>query len=238
MLIVNGKSKGVTLVELSIVLAVLGILIIVGISGRGLIDISRATATIKQLSDRDLSFQIFLSTYDCLPGDCSMTTVAGSNGMLATTGIGDGDTKIEAYASSSTPNEIAFVEEHLVKAQLFNRSIGTVTAGTTQSGTQNLLSGILPIAKVPGAYFSVMNIGTIGTYSIIGGASSTENVLNGLAISYPGIFKIIDSKIDDANGTSGNVVCQGADITSAITTLSGTSYASATKCAFVVKMNI
>ena len=243
----KSKSKGVTLVELSIVLAVLGILIVVGISGRSFIDISRATATIKQLSDRDLAFQIFTSTYDCIPGDCSNATVVGTNGALTTIGIGDGDTKIEASSGAATtntvPNEIAYAEEHLVDAQLFNRSISTVTAYTANqtqiSAANNLLVKILPSAKVPSSYISSFTFGSNGNYSVIGGASSTENVINGLVIPYPQIFRTIDSKIDDGSAFAGNVRCETVAVTSATTTFANTTtpYSTATGCVLFVKMS-
>ena len=222
----NAKNKGVTLVELSIVLAIFGILIVVGISGRSLIDISRATATTEYLSNRSIAFQTFTSTYDCVPGDCATPTVVGSTGQLNTVGVGNGNITIESLA---TNNEIPFVEEHFVKAQLFNRSIGTITAGTNP----NLVS-ILPMSKVPGAYVSSVSIaGNI--YNVLGGASTTETLINGTAIAYPNLFRIIDSKIDDSSATTGNARCE---TTFATTGFSGTTAYNAmtSGCVFAVKI--
>jgi prepilin-type N-terminal cleavage/methylation domain-containing protein len=243
-MLMKSKNKGVTLVELSIVLAVMGILIIVGISGRSFIDISRATATIKQLNDRDLAFQIFTSTYDCTPGDCALTTVVGSNGALKSTGIGNGNTRVEASSGSATtntvPNEVVYAEEHLVQAQLFNRTYGTVTpyaASTAQTG--NNLKDILQSAKIPSTYISSMSVGSLGLYSIVGGASATESAINGLTVSYPGIFRIIDSKIDNGSAISGNVQCETTALTPAFTAFANTTtdYPAITSCVFLAKMS-
>lgn len=221
--------------ELSIVLAILGILIVATISGKSLIDISRATATIQQLSDRVLAFQIFSSTYDCIPGDCSTTTVTSN---LGATGIGNGNNVVEAYVASSKPNELVFVEEHLVKARLFNRTIGTVTAGTTQTAGQNLLADNLTVSKVPGAYISSFSIGQV-FYNIVGGASATENVINGIPIAYPGIFKIIDSKVDDSSATTGDIRCETTAPTATFATFVGTTaYPSISTCTLFAKMAI
>lgn len=236
----NSRSKGVTLIELSIVLAILGILIIVGISGRSLIDVSRATSTIKQIGDRDLAFQIFTSTYDCVPGDCAITTVVGANGALNTVGIGNGNTLIEA-ATATTPNEIAFAEEHLVKAQLFNRTYSTITAFTgAQNAGENLLAQILPAVKIPSSYISSITVGNLGNYNVVGGASATENIFNNQLVLYPAILRIVDSKIDDGSAFTGRVRCETAQPASTIATFAnvGTDYSAITSCVLFSSMSI
>ena len=245
-MLMKSKNKGVTLVELSIVLAVMGILIIVGISGRSFIDISRATATIKQLNDRDLAFQIFTSTYDCTPGDCALTTVVGANGALKSTGMGNGNTKVEVSSGSATtntvPNELVYAEEHLVNAQLFNRTYGTVTAYTANAAqTGNTVASILQSAKIPSTYISSMSVGSLGLYSVVGGASATEAAINGLTVSYPGIFRIIDSKIDNGSAISGNVRCEttalGSTFAAFVNTTIDYSASTMTSCVLLAKMS-
>jgi prepilin-type N-terminal cleavage/methylation domain-containing protein len=216
MVLLRGKSRGVTLVELSIVLAILGILIVVGISGRSLIDISRATATVEYLGNRSIAFQTFETTYSCLPGDCSLTTVVGSTGSLNTTGVGNGNTKIEAFVTSASADEIGFVEEHFFKAQLFNRSV------TVAATAKNDLTKILPVAKVPGSYVSSLTVNS-EMHHVIGGASATD-VVNGNVVLYPAIFRIIDSKLDDGDATKGSVLCSTAAITTTATTTNATGY--------------
>jgi prepilin-type N-terminal cleavage/methylation domain-containing protein len=159
MVFFHSKSKGVTLVELSIVLAIFGILIIVGISGRALIDISRTNATMQYLNHRSIAFQTFETTYDCLPGDCAKDLT-----QINVTVKGDGDTIIELAdstaggATAAANNELAFVEEHFVKAKLFNRTITPTIVASAQGSADNLLSGILPIVKIPSTYVSTFTI--------------------------------------------------------------------------------
>jgi prepilin-type N-terminal cleavage/methylation domain-containing protein len=219
MVFLRAKSRGVTLVELSIVLAILGILIVVGISGRSLIDISRATATVEYLGNRSIAFQTFETTYGCLPGDCSLTSVVGSTGSLITVGIGNGDTQIQAFSSTTTKDEISFVEEHFYKAQLFNRSVPTVAAAA-----QNDLTTILPVAKIPGSYVSSMTVNSAMHHVIGGIQSAATDVVNGNLVSYPAIFRIIDSKLDDGDATKGSVLCSTTAITATATTTNATGY--------------
>jgi prepilin-type N-terminal cleavage/methylation domain-containing protein len=169
MKIFNSRSRGVTLIELSIVLAILGVLIVATISGESLIDISRATATMQQLRDRSLAFQIFSSTYDCIPGDCIDATAKITG--VAVNANGNGNASLN-LASASTNNEVAFVEHHLVQARLFNRTIGTVTVGA-QTGTQNALQSFLPKSKIPSTYISNISSSNL-FYNIVGGLSTTN----------------------------------------------------------------
>jgi len=251
MVFFRSKSKGVTLVELSIVLAIFGILIIVGISGRSLIDISRTNATMQYLNNRSIAFETFATTYSCLPGDCALVPVQS---QLGTTGLGNGNTKIE-LVSEETRNELAFVEEHFVKAQLFNRTIGEITYSadiaavpangptpataasiTEQGATENKLAGILPMVKIPSTYVSTFTIAG-ENYNILGAASATENVVNGTAVAYPNLFRIIDSKLDDGVATTGIARCETAGITATTTAFAGTSaYSAITGCVLAIKI--
>jgi prepilin-type N-terminal cleavage/methylation domain-containing protein len=220
MKIFNSRSRGVTLIELSIVLAILGVLIIATISGKSLIDISRATATMQQLRDRSLAFQIFSSTYDCIPGDCidATTKITG----VITNANGNGNTSLN-LASATTNNEVVLVEHHLVQARLFNRTLGTVTVGA-QTGTQNALQAFLPKSKIPNTYISNISSSSL-FYNIVGGLSTTNattsDIINTTAVSSPAVLQIIDSKADDGIANTGAVLCH-------------TSYTPATNGVFVL----
>lgn len=209
MKLLTTKSRGVTLIELSIVLAILGVLIVATISGRSLIDISRATATMQQLRDRSLAFQIFSSTYDCIPGDCLN---AGQISGLITYGNGNGDGVINV-ASATTKNELALVEEHLVKSKLFTRTLGEITVAepiAAQQGTENALHTILPKAKIANAYISSVSSGG-SFYNIVGGFTqenySTASDLINFSPLPAAVLQIVDSKIDDGLASAGSVTC-------------------------------
>ena len=206
MKIFNSRSRGVTLIELSIVLAILGVLIVATISGKSLIDISRATATMEQLRDRSLAFQIFSSTYDCIPGDCIDATAKITGVTVNANGNGNASINL---ASASTNNEVVLVEHHLVQARLFNRTLGSVTVGS-QTGTQNALQSFLPKSKIPNAYIATISYSNL-FYNIVGGLSTTNtttsDLINTVVTSSPSILQIIDSIADDGISSSGTVLC-------------------------------
>lgn len=217
MKILNSKSRGVTLIELAIVLAILGVLIVATISGKSLVDISRATATIQQMRDRALAFQIFNSTYDCVPGDC---VDAQAKLSLAGALNGNGDTVININTQNITATgtttstagngEVAYVEYHLVAAGLFNRTIPAISPN---------LALILPKTKIGNAYISTVSAGS-NYYNIIGTFTTANAVLvttgpdtstpydqiNTFPV-VPATLRIVDAKIDDSVASTGSVTC-------------------------------
>lgn len=218
----NSKSQGVTLVELSIVLAILGILVVATISGRSLIDISRATATIQQLSDRTLVFDIFQSTYDCMPGDCIDATTKISSVVANANGNGD---VIINLGGTTYKNELAFVDEHLTKAKLFTRTVNTIDTGLVTAlpsdTTKNHLPRILAQTKVPGAYISSVS-SNAQHFHIVGGFTTTNITKSDLINAYPvppTSLQILDTKIDDGAAGTGEITAYSATYTQGTTGL-------------------
>ena len=62
-------KKGFTLVELSIVLVIIGLLIGGILVGQSLIESAKTTATLQQLSQFDIAVSNFSTKYKQLPGD-------------------------------------------------------------------------------------------------------------------------------------------------------------------------
>lgn len=64
------NNSGFTLIELSIVLVIIGLIIGGVLVGRDLIRQAEIRATIKQLEDFNTAANAFKTKYNCLPGDC------------------------------------------------------------------------------------------------------------------------------------------------------------------------
>ena len=92
------KNKvGFTLVELSIVLVIIGLVIGGVMVGRDLIETSKIRAQITQISDIETQINTFRLKYNCLPGDCTnATTVIGASFNSYTINDGDGDNIIRS----------------------------------------------------------------------------------------------------------------------------------------------
>ncbi len=102
-------KKGFTLIELSVVLVIIGLLIGGVLVGRDLIESGKIRAQLKQLEDMEGQINTFRIKYNCLPGDCAKATtiVATSyNGNTINDGNGDGIIRSTyAYGAVQTTGE-------------------------------------------------------------------------------------------------------------------------------------
>ena len=197
MKIFTSKSRGVTLVELSIVLAILGILIVATISGKSLIDMARATATIQYFKDRSVAIQLFDASYNATPGDASYATISDLSPKL----FGNTSSGINTYP------ETVFVDYHFSLSKLYPRTIpitsyNATASTTTVSGTITDASQILTKSKVSGAYVFTFSTDASNHYHAIGALGT----LTYTPIQSP-MFQIIDTKTDDSIYNTGYVQC-------------------------------
>jgi len=104
----NKKISGFTLIEMSIVLVVIGLIIGGVLSGRALIDTARKQAFLAQIEGYRVAVPAFEMKYDALPGDMTNATSYWSG-----TVDGDGDLKI----GRSTPLTVFYRREKLLAWQ-------------------------------------------------------------------------------------------------------------------------
>jgi prepilin-type N-terminal cleavage/methylation domain-containing protein len=71
------NRAGFTLIEISIVLVVIGLIIGGIFVGKELIETSRYRATVKEIEQFNSAVNAFRLKYNCLPGDCSNATTLG-----------------------------------------------------------------------------------------------------------------------------------------------------------------
>jgi prepilin-type N-terminal cleavage/methylation domain-containing protein len=82
-----------TLIELSIVLVIIGLLIGGVLAGRELIKTAELRSVVNQVHSLDLAAKVFKSKYNCLPGDCANATKFwGQWSDCGNTGTFDGTT--------------------------------------------------------------------------------------------------------------------------------------------------
>jgi len=82
--------KGFTLVELSIVLVIIGLLIGGILVAQSMIQTSKLEMTIRQLSQYDAAFANFITKYNQIPGDSNKFNPAGNNNNDNTDGSEEG----------------------------------------------------------------------------------------------------------------------------------------------------
>lgn len=238
----SSKKSAFSLIELSIVLIIIGLLIAGITGGASLIKSSELRSIMGEARGYAVAVNSFFTQYDQYPGDASVAV--GSNNL----GLGDRDNKIEFVNDAST----AFAEG--VDAWYDLKDIGAIDLAFAEVTTAQKASppSLVPVTNIPGSKIKgagwvfdyntltlqnvVVLTGTTSPYvaapsSGAGTATNTSTLVNGLnyttaegqlatrnasteIISAPDSLSI-DSKIDDGKPLSGNVqaVNQLTDVT-------------------------
>ena len=229
----SSRRSGFSLVELSIVLVILGLLVGGVLSGQSLIRAAELRSVTTQYQQFSTAIGSFKDKYFAIPGDMSNAVSFWGNTV---TGNGDGDGRIEntataiGAAAATTSNEISNFWQHLASAQMVEGSY-TVVAGTIMTaGTNN------PKGKLSSSGWNVIGLGTVGFDSSAADTGTTDPAIAtffdgdygnafllgaGTAALLPtGVLKgeeawNIDTKMDDGRPATGSVTSQESQATAA-----------------------
>lgn len=245
----SSSRSGFSLVELSIVLVILGLLTGGILAGQSLIRASELRAVTAEQQRYAAAIGTFRDKYFAIPGDMSNATAFGT----AWTGNGDGDGLVETTGTATT-NEISLFWVHLAQAGLIEGSYANVSGTALTAGTNN------PRSKLNNAGWNIGNIGTVattptadyfeGSYGnafLFGGGTSATLPNEALK---PEEAWNIDTKTDDGKPATGAVMTLERDAlaaaaaagcsspVAATTTLAASIYAldqTGTNCSLVIK---
>lgn len=197
------NTKGFSLVELSIVIIIMGLLVASVTVGKDLIQAAQLRGLISQIHGFETQVSTFQLKYSALPGDIKNADKRGLG-----THNGDGDGLIEDDTSGGLPDTIAFeisyFWEHLNKAGFADGAYdGDVTNGK--------IGETFPKAKHGGGItaYSVngVNYFHIGIGDAASGSPKTQNFTDTLV---PEDAFSIDNKLDDGFPLKGNVIARAA----------------------------
>lgn len=204
----NKSQKGFTLVELSIVLVIIGLIISSVLVGQDLVKAAELRSIVTQYESFNAAVGAFRGKYNGVPGD-----VAG-NTDFGFTGNGDGDgvlsvsTDLAADGAGDLGENVNFWN-HLgsTGASLIS---GSYNAAAVTSATA---SATLPKSKV-GEYWGVFGSGSTN-YFVVGVTGAASGVYLTTAVFTPLEAKGVDDKIDDGRPGRGIVQARGAHATDA-----------------------
>jgi len=189
---VTNKQSGFTLVEISIVLVIIGLILgAVLYNSDLLIGNTKTTSTVKLITDLSGAVSNFKSRYHYLPGDLPQASsdITGiTSGTACDKGNGNG-------LVDDPTNEIPCVATHLVLSGFIKGS--TTGIISPFNGSTN------PDVFVMAASLSAYNTAYVGTPSLQF-PSTVQNVIEIQNIPCDAASGI-DNKIDDGVSTSGNV---------------------------------
>jgi prepilin-type N-terminal cleavage/methylation domain-containing protein len=221
------RSCGFTLIEMSIVLVIIGLIVGGVLVGQDLIRAAGIRATIAQIEKYNQAVNTFREKYGALPGDLNAQT-ANQFGFAARgqhAGEGDGNEVLEGiHADANGMNDGTF--QGAGETAMF--WVDLSTANLIEGGFNTATSNIMPPATITGAalnnYLPPAKLG--GSNYVYVWSGGYHNALNGL--NYYGVSAVtsittagyiysslgltvrqaysIDQKVDDGLPQSGNVI--------------------------------
>jgi len=231
---IETRTAGFTLLELSIVLVIIGLLIGGIFVGQSLIHTAQLNAVVSEFNRYQTSVQNFKMQYQALPGDMTNATsfwgsaggtgsddacsLASTSGSLATCN-GNGDGTIQA--ENGTYGELFWFWKHLANAKMIE---GSFTGSATSNGTANTAT---PGVNIPQSRYSpfgwnAYNGAAWANRLYSAGIFATDYGQGNLLIlgAAPGVWLSasavaaipvkdvwsIDKKIDDGKPAQGNVM--------------------------------
>jgi len=223
------KNKGFSLIELSIVLVILGLLTGGILAGQSLIRAAEIRSVSAEYSRYVTAMGTFRDKYFAFPGDMNnavsfWTAASACPGVAGTasTGVCNGDGNGMLGTTTSSSNEIFGAWEHLAMAGLVEGSYtGNTTHASTASSPTSTFGVNIPRSKVGNAGWSVYYIsqtlisntsffdGNYGNILFFGGVSGSNVAFE--PILKPEEAWNIDTKLDDGKPAIGIVRTREVD---------------------------
>lgn len=203
------NQRGFTLLELSMVLAIAGLVIAGVASGVVFMKNARLNNVIADVKRFTKAMEDFQDIYQSLPGDISNVTVlpdpsSTTNRLFGGNGDGNIDTttvlNTRAIPNENTNESLQFWQ-HLVQAKVLQGNFnGQLTSQFTP--TNGSMVGGVPAGSFDGSGYNVASDPVLGIVIEFAGFSSTAN---NLAILLPKEASSIDQKLDDGFPATGIV---------------------------------
>jgi len=226
------KKQAFTLIELSIVLVIIGLIVGGVLVGRDLIEAARVRAVISENREYTAAVNTFRSKYNVLPGDLN-TQQATSFGMQPTTramaeptmcvthGNGLIEVTVAGGVTSVLGSEGVLLWRDLSSAGMIKGNFTTATDDIPSGLTDADLPGLFPVSKISSSYWAAAAGGQCGVsigYDDFFSNAGTNYWYLGALVTNAGVWSQtvasgmspsqayqIDSKIDDGDPVKGIV---------------------------------
>ncbi len=211
----TSRQGGFTLIEMSVVLIIIGLIVVGVLQGQVLIDNARVRATVQQLQEFDTAANAFQEKFNCIPGDCNKTTTfeiappSIANQLVAATHDGNGNGLIEGNRTGDTDQSKndAFDEEN--KMFWINLSGAKLVGGSFTDLDATNATGAAPKTHFPE---SKLRRDGMGVFTLNGRNHYAVGLSNGFDWgpgAAPSQASGIDVKMDDGKPNTGVVLAIG-----------------------------
>lgn len=192
----QSSQAGFTLVELSIVLVIIGLIVGGVLVGQDMIKAAEIRATVSQLEKYNIAVNTFRAKFGGIPGDLSRADVF----VDATATNGDGDGLIESTCVAGPPfacstvfttldGEVSNFWNHLSLANMIDGLYDGGTTVATALPATKLGRGHISVYEMNGLHY--YHIGVLTTFNTPAGALTAEEAFG------------IDQKMDDGTPDAG-----------------------------------
>ncbi len=214
------KKTGFTLIELSIVLVIIGLIVGGVLVGRDLIRASELRSVITQHQQFLTAIHRFRDIYGALPGDMANATsywgqASNCNGSAITSGTcnGDGRGWIGPIVANGADTETSFVTEGF-RAWYYLAAAGLISGKFTQSNLSFVPGDNVPAGKISNSYWWIRTAILCNFSSVQYNGHPDCGWHNGFVFSALGdAYPLtpeeawnIDKKIDDGMASDGQVI--------------------------------
>lgn len=194
----SSRQAGFTLVEMSVVLIIIGLLAVGIVSGRAIIEASETRAVMSEIRQHMQSFALFVDRYRAFPGDYRNADTAFD---IASSFNGDGD------------NQILWSNEEGTQAWYHMQLAGFTDGSFAGSGTDGIPGTTVPVSAIGGGgigYFINYDAGELQNHVGIGFRNQAGG-MNAEPALTPMRANDIDRKLDDGRPSSGYIHSTGSD---------------------------
>lgn len=235
----NSTLQGFTLIELSVVLVIIGLLVGGILVGRDLVKAAELRATIGQVDKYNSAVQTFKLKYNALPGDVRVAEAAAFGIFTltgGTAGLGDGNGLIEGGSAGSTlpAGETLAFWRHLFEAGFVDGVFGTLgnsvivaATGYVTGAVTNIPQSLPPTKITPENYFTVFSANGLNYFEIVsvsGIATTPAYSFSTNAVTPINAFNM-DSKLDDGKPNAGSIIARGIAAMNAAASVAATTTA-------------
>jgi type II secretory pathway pseudopilin PulG len=196
------SQRGVTLVEVGVVLVIMALLVAGITSAQHLIESAKIRSATKEIENHSSALASFTDQFKLFPGDMPTFTTFYPAATNPTSANGDGDGRIEYTGGAVTSHE-----GNLAWAQM--SLVGLVTGDFQATNDDDILDINIPRSNAAGggAGFTLDFTAALGNQLIYGLADGSGNI--DTAIFTPNFASRIDSKLDDGHADSGLIRSDG-----------------------------